>query len=228
MKEIQITITGKTPLLLNRFTDEAQLAATAGSRAAITNDDESPVTIAERALHTDDQGTPVITQPQLFNAIMAGGTFFRVGKSKVTTQKSSLVPAACQIAGAHFPIKSKGGWKVDTRPVRIPATGGRILRHRPCFDDWAIDFTLDLDETVISEKLMHEIVLAAGSRNGIGDYRPACKGPYGRFTLTRWEVSANGNGAGPSIESEPAIVEQEPKTRRRGAANTIAAKTKRG
>ena len=54
MKEIEIAITGRTPLLCNRFTDEAQLAATSGSRSSIANDAKTPVEAAEASLYKDD------------------------------------------------------------------------------------------------------------------------------------------------------------------------------
>lgn len=79
-------------------------------------------------------------------------------------------------------------WSIDTRAVRIPSTGGRILRHRPIFHDWKLEFTLDLDTELLSEKLLRQIVDAAGKRIGLGDFRPDCLGPYGRFVVNSWEV----------------------------------------
>jgi hypothetical protein len=73
--------------------------------------------------------------------------------------------------------------------VRIPSTGGRILCYRPCFHDWKLDFTLQVDEEMISLKLVRDIVDAAGKRVGLGDFRPDCKGPFGKFVVTRWSAS---------------------------------------
>ena len=104
--------------------------------------------------------------------------------------KSSLIPSCVDVYGVRNPaeidIESKDGWSVDTRPVRIPSTGGRILAHRPIFYDWSLFFFLELDESVISPNLLREIVDAAGSRIGLGDFRPACKGPFGKFVVTHW------------------------------------------
>jgi hypothetical protein len=76
---------------------------------------------------------------------------------------------------------------VDTRAVRIPATGGRILAHRPMFDDWALEFIADVDTDLMNEKLFRAIVDNAGKRVGLGDFRPATKGPYGRYVVTSWK-----------------------------------------
>ena len=113
--------------------------------------------------------------------------FFKIGRSKITTQKSSLVPAALSIDEVTIPVQHKEPWSVDTRPVRIPATGGRILKHRPCFNDWKLKFNMTLDETEISEKLLREIVDAAGRKIGLCDFRPSTKGMFGKYVVISWK-----------------------------------------
>ena len=188
MKNIDITITGNTPLLLHRFTDAAQMSASSGSRSSIANDSLSAEEQAEQSLYLDDDGHSGVPGPNVFRSFIDAGTYFKVGKGKVTTQKTSLIPAAVSLSPVFclFPKGSK--WKVDSRPVRMPSTGGRILRHRPCYDRWSLGFTLELDESIIGEKLMREIVDCAGVRIGLGDYRPACKGPFGKFKVVSWIV----------------------------------------
>lgn len=190
MKTIAITIEGITPLLLNKFTDEAALKASSGSAIVAVGDKGSPKDQAEKKLYRDEAGGLVIPQPNLFRCIIDGGAFFKAGKSKVTTQKTSLIPACLAIAELTIPITHKEPWTVDTRPVRIPATGGRILCHRPVFNDWALTFTADLDTEMLAPKVFRDIVDAAGKRIGLGDFRPACKGPFGRFVVTRWVEEA--------------------------------------
>ena len=192
MKHINVTIEGTTPLLCNRFTDEAQMAATNGTRASAMGERGSPKEQAEPRLYVAHDGRPVIPQPNLFRCIIDGGKFFKNGRSKVTTQKSSLIPACVEIEGLDIPIQHKEPWTVDTRPVRIPSTGGRILCHRPCFHDWKLSFALKVDTEMISVKLMREIVDAAGKRVGLGDFRPDCKGPFGKFVVTRWKEDGKG------------------------------------
>jgi hypothetical protein len=183
---IDIEITGQTPLIMNRFHDEAAMAATNGTRATLTGDKGSPKDQAEKKLYLDHLGQPMIPQPNLFRSIIDAGSFFKAGKTKVTTQKSSLIPSCVSVQGIELPLFSVAGWRVDERPVRIPSTGGRILAYRPIFDDWRTTFTIDLDEREMSEKLLRQIVDKAGKAIGLGDFRPACKGPYGKFVVTHW------------------------------------------
>lgn len=55
-----------------------------------------------------------------------------------------------------------------------------------------IDHLRQMSVGEITVKLFSEIVDAAGSRIGIGDFRPACKGPFGRFVVTSWVANENG------------------------------------
>lgn len=187
MLSFRIKIEGITPLLCNKFTDEAAMKATEGTAGSLTGDRGTPMEQAEARLYKDEDEVLMIPQPNLFRCIIDAGKFFKAGRSKVTTQKSSLIPACLMIDDLTIPIVSDEGWTVDTRPVRIPATGGRILCHRPMFNDWILGFTCELDESIIGKKLFREIVDAAGKRIGLGDFRPDCKGPFGRFKVISWE-----------------------------------------
>ena len=130
----------------------------------------------------------MIPQPNLLRCLVEGGRFTKVGKAQITTKTSSMMYACLDIQGAEVRIKHTQPWKVDTRAVRIPSTGGRILAHRPMFDDWRLEFVVDLDTSIMSESVLRKIVDDAGSRIGLGDFRPQCKGPYGRFRVDLWQV----------------------------------------
>jgi len=188
MIEINVRIEGTTPLLCNRFTDEAAMSSTSQTRAATVGGKGDPQEQAEKKLYISEAtGSPVIPGPNLFRCIIDGGKFFKNGKSKVTTLKSSLIPACVAIEELEIPIISPKPWMVDTRAVRIPSTGGRILAHRPCFYDWSLEFTMTLDTEIMDIKLLREIVDASGKRIGLGDFRPDCKGPFGKFNVSKWE-----------------------------------------
>lgn len=185
--KIDIQITGVTPLICNKFTDAAAMAATSGTRSsALGQDRGSPQDIAESKLYIGSAGKPTIPQPNLLRCLVDGGQFHKVGKKQLTTAKSSVLYSCFDIDGAEIEIEHKQPWKVDTRAVRIPSTGGRILSHRPMFDDWALTFTATLDTGILTEKLLRDVIDDAGARIGLGDFRPSTKGPYGKFKVTQW------------------------------------------
>lgn len=190
--DIEITIQGTTALICNKFYDEAAQGATSGTRLMAVGDKGSPLEQATKKLYTGLDGSVIIPQPNVFACIIDGGKFHKAGKSKVTTLKSSMIPACLEISGtengAEIPIQHVDPWRVDTRAVRIPSTGGRILAHRPMFDDWMLTFFAELDTEMMSANTFRAIVDDAGKRIGLGDYRPACKGPFGKFVVKRWTV----------------------------------------
>ena len=186
--DILITLQGTTPLICNKFTDASAIDASSGSSSSSrARDRGTPQEIAESKLYLGLAGKPMIPQPNLLRCLVDGGRFHKIGKVQVTTAKSSLLYACLNIDDAEIPLVHKQPWRVDTRAVVIPATGGRILAHRPMFDDWQLKFTLELDESIAGVKLLRQIVDDAGKRVGLGDFRPARKGPYGRFTVTQWQ-----------------------------------------
>lgn len=207
-QHVVVTITGTSPLICNRFTEEAAENATKGTRtSAISGNRGTPKEQAEPKLYLSDDKKPVIPQPNLFRCIIDAGKFFKAGRSKVTTQKSSLIPACVDIDGIEFLIVSKEGWRVDERPIVNPATGGRRLCYRPRFDDWSLTFEATVDPEIMDVKLFREIVDAAGKKIGLGDFRPDRKGPFGKFVVTRWEeseVDAPGMGG---LDEEPEAAE---------------------
>ena len=186
MLRIQAKIQGITPFIPHRFTDAAGQAASNGNRVISNLGSETPLERATSFLYTDKDGNAVIIQPAIFGAIVSAGKFFKLGKSKMTTQQTSLVPAYLTVTGVCYPIIHKEPWTIDTRPVRIPATGGRILEHRPLFNDWQINFEIEA-YSGIDENLTRNLVDAAGLRIGLGDMRPEKKGPFGRFKVIGWK-----------------------------------------
>lgn len=189
---VKVKIDGTTPLIMNMFSDAAALKASGGTRSAIaTTDRGTPEEIAESKIYRDLDGKPCIPQPNLLRGLVDGGQFHKAGKKQITTQKSSLLYACLDIEGATVRLTTIAGgeprWEVDTRPVKIPATGGRILCHRPIWYDWSLSFVLDVDIEIISVALLRQIVDDAGKRIGLGDFRPATKGPFGRFTVVLWQ-----------------------------------------
>jgi hypothetical protein len=187
MINIKVTINGVSPLICNKFTDKAALAATTGVSSNNRGELLTPQETAEEKLYMHKKKA-CIPQPNLLASIIEGGRFHKIKNRSVTTMQKSMIPSCFDIKGTMLPIKTKDGWEVDERPVRIPATGGRILAYRPKFNDWQLQFDATLDTDIISVNLMREILDDAGKRIGLGDYRPDRKGPFGKYKVNQWQV----------------------------------------
>jgi hypothetical protein len=185
--QIKVTIKGVSPLLCNRFTDASAMAVSAGTSQVMHGQKPPSRQQAEAKLYTDSKGRPVVPGVNVMRSIVNAGAFIKSGKSKLSTQRSSLVPAGVSVQEIEIPI-TPGRWEPDSRSVVIPSTGGRIMAHRPRFDEWSLGFTLEVDETLFSEALVRELLDIAGKRIGLGDFRPERKGPFGRFRVDAWKA----------------------------------------
>lgn len=184
---INVEIAGVSPLLCNRFTDAAQQQVENGTSSVVRPRKGAPREQAQPKLYFSGDGKLVLPGPNLFAAIVDAGRFIKTGKSKVTTTRSSLVPAGIALLDPELPLQPQK-WEVDSRAVVNPSTQGRMMCHRPRFDQWRVKFTLNVDAEMFSADTVRELVDIAGSRIGVGDFRPARKGPFGRFKVVSWKV----------------------------------------
>lgn len=191
---VKMKLIGLPPgMLMHRFGDAEAVQATSGAgRVAAPQDETKPRDQAARCLYTtQDETKPIIPPTWFLGSWQAAGRDYKIGKRQVSTSKSSMIPAAFTIMDEAL-IITPGTWEVDTRPVVIPSTGGRILRHRPRFEGgWSVSLTLDVDVSIISMTMAREIVDAAGKRIGIGDFRPQRSGPFGRYRVDSWVEGKN-------------------------------------
>jgi len=195
VSKIKCSIAGSSPLLMNRFTEQAAAKISAGSSSTITISARgTPREQAEPKLYTSANGRPMLPGPNVFRGLIDAGAFHKAGRKAITTHKSSLVPAGVQIEELECLLSDpfKPGewptWEVDSRSVVNPATGGRMMCHRPRFDAWGLDFTLLIDDKMFDHAIVRLLVDDLGTKIGLGDFRPSRKGPFGRFLVSHWEV----------------------------------------
>lgn len=65
--------------------------------------------------------------------------------------------------------------------VGVVVQRARVLRTRAKFDEWAIVFTVEVDEELVDQQQLTAWLDIAGRRLGLGDWRPEKSGHYGRF-----------------------------------------------
>ena len=67
--------------------------------------------------------------------------------------------------------------------VPVTVQRAKLLRTRPRFQDWSAEFYIQYDPDLVDERKLRKWATVAGQRIGIGDWRPAKSGTFGRFTL---------------------------------------------
>lgn len=184
---IHCEIQGVSPLLCNRFTEADALNVEKGTSNVVRPKKGTPREQAQPKLYVNTEGKPVLPGSNLFSAVIDAGRFIKAGKSKLTTQRSSLVPAGAAMLDLEL-LLLPGKWETDSRAVVNPSTQGRMMCHRPRFDEWRVKFTLSVDADMFSADTARELVDLAGQRIGVGDFRPSRKGPFGRFKVVSWKI----------------------------------------
>jgi len=179
--KINVTIKGVTPLLMSKFTED-QLQPNKKTNKNIT-----PKESAEKYAYRDENGQLCIPGECIYACLIEAGKFHKKGKNKVTTFKKTLITAGVEHLEGNYSLGTKD-FDVDSRAAVVPATGGRIMVHRPMLKDWQISFQLEIDPNEFSIEDIRTYMNDAGKKCGLLAYRPACKGWFGKFEIVKWEV----------------------------------------
>ncbi len=71
-------------------------------------------------------------------------------------------------------------YKIDSRPVKISATKGRLIRHRPHIPaGWRTNFTIRVEDDNIPLEVVQAALAEAGKSKCVGDFRPR----FGQFRI---------------------------------------------
>ncbi len=189
MPIIHVQIRGLSPLLQQRFGEEAQQADTKPTKTAV-NHYGTPREQAEKVTYRDQAGCCYFPGQAIARLLREAGSNHKQRGTRKSVKY--IVPAAVIVPADAISILDEKGkqvkdYEVDSRPVTIPATKGRVMRHRPRWDVWTAKFALEIDEEVLDVATIHQLLEEGGRRIGIGDYRPEKGGPFGRFEILRWE-----------------------------------------
>jgi len=135
---------------------------------------------AEEAAYRDDEGRLVQPGEHIYQALVkASGSFQVQGRGKKSYKDA--VKGNVIIVPDFIPHQNSD-YDIDLRPVRIQTA--RVMRARPWLKKWQLSFQIQiLDEAMLPFEVLNAILVDAGEKVGIGDYRPR----FGRFTVTRFE-----------------------------------------
>ncbi len=173
MKTISMTLQGISSLLMHAF----PMVPIEGMEK------KPPEEQAELALYRQPDGTVFFPGMNLQRSLVKAGAFSK-GKGRASLAK--MVAASVFISPEAL-VMNPQKWEVDGRPVVIAATRGRVMRYRPRFDKWELKCEVEYDETLLTEAQLRRVVDDAGSKTGLGDFRPERNGSFGRFMVTNWK-----------------------------------------
>ena len=190
MKSFEISIDGTAALLMHRFGEGAEAAVQKPTRNSAMGAAADPREQAEKVAYRDSDGVLYLPGAAFARLLReAGGGH----KAKGTRRSMKYVlPTAVRVPQETVPLRNGDGkaaktFEVDSRPVVIPSTKGRIMRFRPRLNVWSAQFVVSVDETLIDPAFVHQLVEEGGRQIGVGDYRPERGGPFGTFRVTSWK-----------------------------------------
>lgn len=181
-------ISGISPLLQHRFSETEEVQR---NSRKVHIKAEDPREVAEKSAYRNDDGHLYIPGAAVARMLReAGGAHKQRGSRK---SLKYIIPASVLVLDEIILLRDSDGgpltdFEVDSRPVVIPATKGRIMRHRPRLNSWAAEFSLEIDEDSLDSTTVYQLLTEAGSKIGLGDYRPEKGGPFGRFQAVRWSL----------------------------------------
>ena len=183
-----VEVVGVTSLLQHRWSESAEGESGKSTRAALVVRG-TPREEAEKVVYREPDGS--IYHPGAAFARLireAGG-----GHKLKGTRKSAkyVVPAAVLVMDDTVPLFGPDGkrlkdFEVDSRPVVIPSTKGRVMRHRPRFDEWTAKLRIRVNTAILPIAFVHQLLVEGGQQLGIGDYRPDRGGPFGTFRVVEF------------------------------------------
>ena len=174
MRIINVEISGTAPLLQNRFPEEQDDKKSNKKTGRIDYSLQ-----AEEALFKNAKGVHYEPSNHVEGALRKAAVQFRIpGQGKKTYK--DLVLRSLVVIPDEIPLQPQE-YEVDKRSVRVQRA--RVFRYRPRWDDWTLNFQIQMLDEQFDTDVLKEILEYAGAAIGIGDYRPK----FGRFKITNFE-----------------------------------------
>lgn len=185
MKVIKLRFTGVCPLLMhsergaNPLDKGVQEHKRLTSKRKKTDDDQLAIAWSEYSLsiYHDPQIGPFIPAQNIDRSIVEGARKNKLGKSFESSARCIDDRVALIYDGPREVKALYDSGFVDARSVGVQRA--RIMRVRPIFRQWAVEFDFAYDESQLDESSVVLAAETAGRLVGLCDYRPR----FGRFEV---------------------------------------------
>lgn len=207
MLRIHVKIGGISPLLMNPMTEET-LDMLRGRKRKQVKTDWSPEDEASTKRFLDPDGDLAIPATNLLACLVGAGRKVKHGKQQLSTAQTSMVPAIVSIEQEYLKLNGNGTgveknppFVVDKRRGCNPADGVAVCLVRPKYPHWGFECDIEVDDTEIGQDTAKKLFEVAGKFQGLGDFRPSKRGPFGRFEVLEWTVTDDGKSTAKSAKS---------------------------
>lgn len=171
-------VTGISSLLQNNPASMVRSGETLGAKRIPTPTDE-----AAAKVYKDDDGVIYIPSIAFRSSLIGGCTGKRIGKVSAAGRVAAGVFVAEERCPLFDPKTKKPIKEYRLKTTRVVVQKNGVQRTRPEIPAWACRIALEVDTDFVSVSQVEELFGLAGRICGVGDWRPAKKGPHGRYTV---------------------------------------------
>lgn len=189
MKTMKVEIEGIAPLVMQsaQLVDPLDEITKAIKRLTAkktnkTDDDHAAIGRLEfqGSLYMHPEHGPIIPAANVERMLCDAGKLSRLG---------TKVKMALQVVEDYVPLGYNGprdlaGLQADPRyhlRTAVVVAKARVMRERPRFPEWNLEFTLAYDNSVLNTEQVRELIETAGRYIGLGTWRPR----HGRFEVLK-------------------------------------------
>ena len=160
--------------------EKAMLTKKRGSNRTEADDSRIRELECETALYLTADGKPTLPESALRACIETGARKLKQGGQ---VREGLLVQQVEQFIYDHKRLGATVAKLSKSTQFVVPVVvqRARILRTRAKFDDWAVVFTVEVDDELVDKQQLETWLDIAGRRIGLCDWRPEKSGSFGRF-----------------------------------------------
>lgn len=193
IKKIKITIKGKSPLIVNNFSEKSrQQIIDAQMKKTKTKELRNPIEDFMRACYWLTPMPTEFTKESFEEALKEGARFGFPSKGL----KASIVSGAYRNGATKDKVSLYGAFFIPDEFIEIKyneiemredyvriAHGGTDVRFRPEFKDWTMTFEMEYNENTYSLEQLINFINLGGFSCGLGEMRVEKGGNFGSYEV---------------------------------------------
>lgn len=200
-----ITLWGCAPCMMDPMSPEVLESIRTKTPMAKTHDVSAFDIAKGKIIRNPDTRRIGFPAEYLIGALVEAGRSVKIGKEQISTAKSTMLFSFLSFDEMFFDFQhipdtvlpesedEKKYWKPDMRRGVSDQTGVVNAIIRPKFENgWELVVKPTIDLTIASDtRIVRQLFEIAGRKVGLGSFRPAHRGPFGRFLVKSFEEVDN-------------------------------------
>jgi hypothetical protein len=173
-----VTVEGTSPLLVNRFPEEAlaEIERAQQGAAKAKKPPRDPEREWRNSRYLDQLGRDCLPAT-CFKESMVRAVSFVDGMPMTEARGAFFVD------GDLLPLRASEPYCHKARVVLSGKT--TTIAYRACYEQWETDLAISYQEGVVTAEQIINIIELAGFAVGVGAWRPQCRGQFGRYTIKK-------------------------------------------